>query len=233
MSAAQAVPDDAPGRADLQLAPAGPDLACTATVGRDGPPCGSTRGLRRLFIGWQCVDCALPGAEIYEYAAARTSPDGPGLALVPDVVVALAEVAGAGDTGRRDVAAPSRLPAPDRPGARVQAEPTDTAAQAAVLAWGRSGRPRRRLLERFIVVGEQGMTSWEAWTWYRATHGDIDLYSLRPRLTELKRDGWLADSGRRRHPRGHGVDSAPAEEVLVLSARGRAEASSTPAGDRS
>lgn len=204
----------------LHVVPA-PDVACEA-YRRGQPPCGSTKALRRLFVGWRCSDCALSGAQIYEYAVAPAG-DRPELRVVPDLPE---------DAGRWDVAGPSRLPDPARPGAQLQAEPTATAAQAAALAWGKSGKPRRRLLEQFIAVGAEGMTSWEAWSWYRATHGEIDLYSLRPRLTELKKDGWIRDSGRRRHPRGHGDAAAPAEEVLVLTERGRAEAAATTGGSR-
>jgi hypothetical protein len=193
-------------------------LACEHH-GRDRVPCGSTDFLARLFIGWRCREHTLAGAQVYELAPLPDGPlTGPGLVVEHDGSLR------APGTGRRDVPPPSRLPDPARPGAAVQLDQHGAAEQAAALVWGRTGKPRRRLLDRFIVVGDEGMTSWEAWTWYRGAHGPIDLYTLRPRLTELKKDGWIRDSGRRRHPRGHGDPAAPAEEVLVLTERGQRQA---------
>lgn len=175
-------------------------------------PCGETRGLVRLFVGVRCSVHTPPGAQVYE-----AYPD-------PDPVDDQADVLPAARAPR--VVTPAtggQLPDPSRAAASTHMGSAGSEAQAAELVMGRTGKPRRRLLERFIELGDQGMTSWEAWQWYQREHGRVDLYTLRPRLTELKKDGWLIDSGRRRHPRGQG-DGVPAEEVLVLSPRGRIQA---------
>lgn len=193
------------------------------------PPCGSTTGLVRLFIGWVCRTHALPGAQVYAVAPLPGAPlTGPGLVVADDGSLRAPGIGRHPDDAPRVAAdqplAPvRRLPDPARAAAAVHADATGAEAQAAVLAMGRTGKPRRRLLEHLATLGAQGATSTEAWRWYCTTHGPIDLYTVRPRLTELKRDGWLIDSGRVRRPRSDGSSDAPAEEVLVLSDRGRAQ----------
>lgn len=193
-----------------------PALAC-GHYRRNQPECGSTERLVRLFIGWRCPEHTLTGAQVYEVAplpGARLT--GPGL-VVADNGTLRAPGTGPAASGPDD----AELPDPGRAAAAVHAGARGAEAQAAVLVMGRTGTPRRRLLEHIAELGEQGCTSWEAWTWYQQTHGPIDLYSLRPRLSELKRDGWIRAAGRTRHPRGNGDPAAPAEEVLVLTTRGQ------------
>lgn len=193
---------------------------CASQSGRRVPPCGRP-ARARVAVGWMCGDHILPGAAVLEVAPGPVSGalTGPGLIVEEDGTLRAPRPPRAAST-----APVHQLPDPARPGSAVQLDGHGAAAQAAAMVWGKTGKPRRRLIDRFIEVGDQGMTSWEAWRWYCDTHGPIDLYTLRPRLTELKRDLWIVDSGRRRHPRGHGDLGAPAEEVLVLSNRGRIQA---------
>ena len=201
---------------------------------RGTPACGSVDGLVRLFVGWRCRAHTLPGAQVYDVAPHLQSGAllGPGLVVAADGTLRApgADRDPAGQLAPvddRPLAPVHQLPDPARRAAAVHAGATGAEAQAAVLVAGRTGTPRRRLLERAVELGEQGLTSTEAHRWYEATHGRIDLYSLRPRLTELKRDGWLVDAGKVRHPRG-----APAEEVLVLSDRGRGQLAAEAAAGR-
>lgn len=175
------------------------------------------RPIVRYAVGWVCAADLVPGATVYEIAPDLQATD---LMMI------------AGEAARSQLAAAPpapvtaqpplhQLPDPGRAAAASRIEDHGTAAQAATLMLGRTGKPRRRLIERFAEVADAGMTSTEAWHWYCDTHGQIDLYTLRPRLTELKADRWIEDSGQVRHPRGDASHGAPAEEVLVLTHRGR------------
>lgn len=107
-------------------------------------------------------------------------------------------------------------PDPGRPlEGRRHARATDTEISAAERVLPRSGSQRRRILERFVAMGGQGSTDYEAgqalgiFRWVAGT-----------RREELIRDGWpIVDSGLRRP-----TDTGSPAIVWTLLEEGRREA---------
>lgn len=88
----------------------------------------------------------------------------------------------------------------------------DTELNAARLIAPRAGTWRRIVLD-VLARSEDGMTDWELHT---SLGGN--LYTIAPRRTELCRDGWLKDSGRRRV-----TNNQRAAIVWILTDVGRAQ----------
>ena len=86
--------------------------------------------------------------------------------------------------------------------------------QAALDNYPRSGSQRRQVLLEVAAAGGDGATSDEI----AATTG-MRLYSVKPRLTELRDGGWIAENGTRPSPAGS------ATTVFVLTEKGRAQVS--------
>jgi hypothetical protein len=97
----------------------------------------------------------------------------------------------------------------------VHEHSTDTERKAAALVAPRTGTLRARILEKLEIAGADGRTGYEL----QSELGDL-LYSIAPRLTELRDAGWIVDSERRRETPS-GADAI----VWVLSSRGREELS--------
>lgn len=108
------------------------------------------------------------------------------------------------------------LPLPD-PGAEAEGrhhkEGHDTEHDAAAAIRPVAGTWRQRVLRAIADSGEEGRTDWEI---HQETGGV--LYTIAPRRTELARDGWIVDSGRRR-----ATNTGTNAIVWVLTDRGREE----------
>lgn len=90
---------------------------------------------------------------------------------------------------------------------------TDTERMAAALIAPRTGTLRARILDKLWIAGEDGRTGYEL----QSELGDL-LYSIAPRLTELRDAGWIEDSKRRRETPS-GADAI----VWVISERGQSK----------
>lgn len=179
--------------------PVGQLLCVKGEHGRQCP----NRPIVRYMVGPTCSAHLVPGAVVLEWL------------VVPDEQ--LLTVAAVADTAALHAAV--ALPDPARPGASVHADAGVGEATVARLVAYRSGSLRARVLHHLVVVGPQGTTAIEAWTWYRRTYSSAtERYSIAPRLSELVADGWAVKTGRLRNVRGEGC--AP-EEIYVLSPRGR------------
>jgi hypothetical protein len=97
----------------------------------------------------------------------------------------------------------------------VHEHSTDTERKAAAMVAPRTGTLRARILAQLEVAGDEGRTVYEL----HEALGEL-LYSVAPRLTELRDGGWIEDSQRRRV-----TPSLALAIVWVLSARGRGELS--------
>jgi hypothetical protein len=108
----------------------------------------------------------------------------------------------------------SDLPDPsvNRP-APVHRNAHDTERTASGLVFPRTGTLRLSALIALDRAGEDGLTHGEL-----AEQTGHRHYSIAPRVTELVRDGWVVDSGRRRP-----TDTGSPAIVWVLSARGKAD----------
>ena len=109
------------------------------------------------------------------------------------------------------------LPDPGRPAAQAHRGAGDTETAAAAHAGPRAGTIRWLLMQRLTQCAFAGVTGSEAHRHIRTIHGRTKETSVRPRLSELVRDGWAEDSGLRRRA----DDTQPAEIVYVLTAEGR------------
>lgn len=78
---------------------------------------------------------------------------------------------------------------PDAPGQRN----VDTSIAAAAAVAPKLGRLQRKAHEAIREAGESGLTADEL-----AARLDMDRWSIQPRTSELKRKGFIRDSGRRR-----------------------------------
>lgn len=75
----------------------------------------------------------------------------------------------------------------------------------------RSGTTRHTVLCHLVDAGERGLTSDEI-----AARHDMNLYTVKPRLIELRQGGWAERNGRQRpSPRGSATD------VYVATTKGR------------
>jgi hypothetical protein len=89
---------------------------------------------------------------------------------------------------------------------------SDSARKAAIDNYPRSGSQRHRVLVALVEAGERGVTSDEI----HASTG-MNLYSVKPRLIELREGGWAEQNGKTRpSPRGSATD------VYVATERGKA-----------
>lgn len=89
----------------------------------------------------------------------------------------------------------------------------ETERLAAIRVYPKTGTARRKVLDLIAERGERGATAEEC-----SLELGLRLYTAAPRLTELKGDGWIEDSGRTRRTTA-GADAA----VFVLTAAGRAQ----------
>lgn len=115
----------------------------------------------------------------------------------------------------------SKLYKVEEPGERALGgfrQGSDSARKAALDNYPRSGTQRELVLLVLASAGERGMTSDEI-----AREEGINLYSVKPRLIELREGGWAEQNGKTRpSPRGSATD------VYVATAKGR-EAARLPA----
>jgi hypothetical protein len=199
----------------VSTAIATPEACVKRLVG--GEPCPE-RPVVRYFVGPVCADHQIAGAQSYGSlltgpTAAAGAPGWP--QAVPDLPV-----------DQRATGWPQSHPAPElralpEPGrataaAHVTGGPGETAG-AALMAY-RAGTIRARVLEHLAAVGPAGTTAVECWRWYCSEHGQVERYSVAPRLSELLGDGWAVKTGATRQTRG---PNRPPEEVYALSPRGR------------
>ena len=95
------------------------------------------------------------------------------------------------------------------------ARESSTSRKAALDNYPRSGTQRERCLRAIVGAGARGLTSDEI-----AERHHMRLYSVKPRLIELREGGWIERNGDTRpSPTGSDVD------VYVATAKGRTEVS--------
>ena len=178
----------------------------------DGRPC-TDRPVVRYVIGTVCAGHQVPGAQVLEWLVDPAALEGAReFPPFPNVDVA---------DNLHELLLGDRLPDPGREKAAAHVDGGTGEQQTARLVAYKAGKLRAIVLERLVQCGPRGTTAIEAWRWYQAHHNkSTDRYSIAPRLSELKTDGWASLSGEMRNVRGPGY---PPEEVYVLSARGRRE----------
>ena len=99
------------------------------------------------------------------------------------------------------------------------ARDSETSRKAALENFPRSGSQRRRVLLIVVRAGHAGRTSDEI-----ADRYEINLYSVKPRLLELRRGGWVRRTGERRTTGG----SKTGSDVYVPTARALEEIARDP-----
>lgn len=91
---------------------------------------------------------------------------------------------------------------------KFRAGQSDTARKAAIQNYPRSGTQRHMVLMAIVLAGEEGRTSDEISRDY-----EIRLYTVKPRIVELREGGWIEMNGKMRPSEtGAGVDVHVATE---------------------